>query len=199
MIRGVVYDLGCSDSHYKRFILENADSYVGVDWSNSLHDINADIIADLNDRLPIPDATADTVFSISTLEHLREPKIMLKESYRILKPGGKLIIQTPWQWHVHEAPFDYYRYSKFGLEYLIASSGFKNITVEPQFGFFSTIALKLNYFSERIFRGPMIVKILVGAIFIPLWTLTQLVGPIFDMLDRNWQAETGAYLATAEK
>ena len=88
-IRGTVYDLGCGERPYEDFILQYADTYVGVDWSNTLHDLKADIVADLNQPLAmIKDQSDDTVFSVSVMEHLREPQNFLNESFRVLKQGG---------------------------------------------------------------------------------------------------------------
>lgn len=109
--RGVLYDLGCGESPYREWFLKYADTYVGVDWSDSLHDIKADVVANLNGSLPINDEVADTVMSLSVLEHICEPQQMLSEAYRILKPGGGLVLQVPWMWWVHEAPYDYFRYT----------------------------------------------------------------------------------------
>jgi hypothetical protein len=53
----------------------------GVDWSGTLHELKADILADLNEPLPIEDQVADTVVSLSVLEHLREPQTMLNEAF----------------------------------------------------------------------------------------------------------------------
>jgi SAM-dependent methyltransferase len=88
LFSGDLYDLGCGETPYKDWLLQYVDRYVGVDWSDSFHNIKADIVANLNEPLPIEDAVADTVLSFSVMEHLSEPQLMLKEAFRILKPGG---------------------------------------------------------------------------------------------------------------
>ena len=84
IIKGIVYDLGCGIRPYEPDILFVAEEYVGVDWSNTLHGLQADIAAELNKPLPIEDGVADTVVSFQVMEHLCEPQIMLNEAYRIL-------------------------------------------------------------------------------------------------------------------
>ena len=79
---------------------------------------------------------------------------MLNEAFRILKPGGAIVLQVPWQWRVHEAPHDYFRYTPYGLKYLFEKAGFVDVVVEPQSGFFTMWILKMNYFSTRFIRGP---------------------------------------------
>ena len=199
LIRGNTYDLGCGDAHYRRFILEHADRYTGVDWSNSIHDGEIDVMADLNQTLPIGQDSADTVISLSTLEHLFEPERFLRETYRILKPGSHLLLQVPWQWQIHEAPHDYFRYSPFGLTLLLESAGFKNIAITPQAGFFTTWVLKWNYFTLRFVRGPAPLRWLIKVLLIPLWYLGQWASPLLDRLDRDWAKEAIGFVVTARK
>jgi len=157
--KGTIYDLGCGEQPYKEYLLQLAKQYIGVDWSDTLHDLSADIIADLNKVLPIESNVADTVISLSVMEHLCEPQSMLNEAYRILKEGGYIVLQVPFQWMVHEAPYDYFRFTPYGLKYLFEKAGFQEIQVEAGNGFFSMITLKINYFSLRLIRGPKFLKL----------------------------------------
>lgn len=197
--RGVAYDLGCGEAPYKNWFLQYVDHYIGVDWSSSLHDIQADIVASLNEPLPIEDHVADTVLSFSVLEHLYEPQLMLNEAYRILKPGGALILQVPWQWWIHEAPYDFFRYTPYGLRLLLERAGFYEINVQAQAGFFTMITMKLNYFSLRFVRGPRIVRYPIKAFLIVFWFVGQKLAPWLDKLDRNWELEATGYFVTARK
>lgn len=198
-LSGTLYDLGSGESPYKEFFLNHADSYVAVDWADSMHVTKADIEADLNRPLPIDSEVADSIVSLSVLEHLCEPQLMLNEAFRILKKGGSIILQVPWQWWIHEAPHDYFRYTPYGLEYLFNRAGFIDIEIEAQAGFFTTLILKMNYFSLRFIRGPRPIRILLRAIFSIFWYVGQSVAPLLDKLDRNWAAETCGYFVTARK
>lgn len=86
--RGHLYDLGCGEMPYKDWLLTYADQYTGVDWGGTQHALKAGIVADLNEPLPIATEVADTVISLSVMEHLCEPQAFLNEAYRILKGGG---------------------------------------------------------------------------------------------------------------
>jgi len=198
-IRGTVYDLGCGVRPYEQEILQVADEYIGVDWSNSLHDLKAEIVTDLNKPLPIENAVADTVVSFQVLEHLREPQAMLREAHRILKPGGAIFVTVPWQWRIHEAPHDYFRYTPYGLKYLFEQAGFVDIEIKAQAGFFSMLTLKMNYFSLRLIRGPRPLRWVLRAIFNIIWLLDQILAPIVDKLDRNWELEASGYSLIAYK
>ena len=199
LYRGIIYDLGAGESPYKEYFLNYADRHVAVDWAGSYHDTKADIVADLNQPLPIKSEMADTVVSLSVMEHLREPQLMLNEAFRILKPGGSIVVQVPWQWWVHEAPYDFFRYTPYGLKYLLEQAGFVNIVVESQSGFFTTAILKWNYFTSRFVRGPKPLRWLIMAALLPLWYLGQKVAPFLDKLDHEWALETSGYFATAKK
>lgn len=199
LYRGVLYDLGAGESPFKDFFLEHVDRYVAVDWGGSGYDTSADITADLNMPLPIESCVADTVVSLSVMEHLCEPQMMLHEAHRILKPGGSIILQVPWQWWIHEAPHDYFRFTPYGLRYLLSKAGFKEISIEPQAGFFTTVILKMNYFGVRLVRGPRLLRMGIKSILIPIWYLGQIIAPLLDRLDTNWALESSGYYVTAKK
>lgn len=197
-LHGRVVDLGCGTRPYERDILCHAEHYVGVDWNQSLHGMHADVAADISGLLPFKDATADCIVAFEVLEHIAEPGRLLEESLRILAPGGLLMFSVPFQWWVHEEPWDYYRYTRHGLAYLLDKAGFESATIVPTSGFWCMWLLKLNYQTARLPRGPRLLRWLMRAILIPFWWLGQTFAPI---LDRYWpdERETAGYFVTARK
>jgi SAM-dependent methyltransferase len=197
-IHGCVLDLGCGKRFFEEDIMCHANEYVGIDWKNTLHGSYADIISDLNQSLPINDASFDHIVSFEVMEHLAEPRVMLAEAFRILHKGGGLTLSVPFQWWVHEAPWDYYRYTCYGLKYMLEQAGFGDIAVYPTTGFWSMWLLKLNYQTTRLIRGPRLVRMVIRATLIPLWWTNQLLAP---MIDRWWpeDRETAGYFVTATK
>lgn len=196
---GRLVDLGCGEAPYKDYFLQYVDSYTGVDWTKTLHNSKADIVSNLNEKIDLQDKFADTIISLSVMEHLCEPQVFLNESFRILKNDGVMILQVPWQWWIHEAPYDYFRYTPYGLKYLFEKAGFKNIEIEAQSGFFTMGILKMNYFTLRFIRGPRLLRLIIKAILIPLWTIGQVLAPYLDKLDRNWSLEASGYYVVAGK
>lgn len=192
-LKGRVLDLGCGTAPYKKDILNAADEYVGVDWENTFRDTcNIDVFCDLCKSLPFPECHADTVVSFQVVEHLPEPDFFLSECRRVLRPGGCLIITVPFMWHVHDAPYDYFRFTKHGLEYLLKKNGFEINEISENTGFWQMTALKLNYHTVRFAKGPL------KYLFVPFWWLTQTVSPLLDRIDRHPQ-ETASYTAVATK
>lgn len=197
--KGVLYDLGAGESPFKDFFLKYAQQYVAVDWAGSYHDTQADIVADLNKPLPIESEVADTVVSLSVMEHLREPQMMLNEAYRILKPGGTIILQVPFMWKVHEAPYDFFRFTPYGLEFSFERANFVDIHIDAQAGFFTTLALKMNYFSLRFIRGPKPIRFILHGMLSICWYVGQMLAPYLDKVDRDWAQETSGFYVTARK
>ncbi len=191
--RGRVVDMGCGSAPYKELILAKAEEYVGVDWASSVHDQrHVDVFADLSGPLPLESDWADTITAFQVLEHVREPELFLRECRRILRCGGQLLLTVPFMWHVHEAPNDYYRYTRHGLQYLLEKSGFAEIALEANTGAWQTLALKFSYQTARRARGPL------RPLFGLTWWALQRVAPVLDRYDPN-PAETASYTATARK
>jgi len=197
-IKGTLYDFGCGEKPYEEYFKKYCADYIGVDWASSQHQTKADIIADLNKELPIKSEIADTIISLSVLEHLSEPNTMLNEAYRILKKDGTLIISVPFMWHVHEAPHDYYRFTEFGLRHILEKSNFKNIQIYACTKFWTTWFIKLNYQLVSKIKGNKIKKIILGMIIKPMTYLHQIIAKILDKLWYS-EEETQSYWVIAKK
>lgn len=197
--KGQLVDLGCGTAPYKDFFLQYVDSYVGIDWAESLHDFKGDILSNLNKKIDLQDSFADTVVSLSVMEHLYNPEIFLLETHRILKEDGVLILGVPWMWWIHEAPHDYYRYSSFGLKHLLQKTGFSKVEIIPTSGFFTTIFIKMNYFSVNFLKGSKLKVNLLKLLFRPFWYFSQKVAPFLDKYDKDWSKECQSYFVIARK
>lgn len=197
--KGTLVDLGCGEAPHRNYFLQYVDKYIGVDWTNTLHNSKADIISDLNKKIEIENDFADTIISLSVMEHLCEPQIFLNESYRILKKDGTIILGVPWMWWIHEAPHDYFRYTPYGLKYMFEKAGYKDIQVQPTTGFFSMWFLKMNYFSLKWIKGSKIRKAFTKAFLIPFWYTSQKLAPWLDNKHRGWSLESAGFFVIAKK
>lgn len=197
--KGALYDLGCGTKPYEVYFKQYCDSYVGVDWSDTLHDLKADVVSDLNKPFPIDDEVADTLVSFSVMEHLCEPQLFLNESYRILKQEGVFILQVPFMWHVHEEPYDFYRFTEYGLKYMFNKAGYTNVTVEASTGFWVNWFVKLNYQLIRILPGNSLKKKLLRGILKPFINHNQKLAKYLDRRMPKTEKETQGYWVVAIK
>lgn len=127
LISGRILDAGCGNKPYKNLFL--SDEYIGMDIEHGAHihrNENVDVFYD-GKKFPFEDNSFDSIISSEVLEHVFNPKEHLSEIYRVLKPGGKFLISVPFLWDEHEQPYDYARYSSFGLGYLLKTNGFEVI------------------------------------------------------------------------
>lgn len=89
-----------------------------------------DFLTDLNKPIPVSDGTFDVILMSNLLEHMPEPLALLGECHRILKQGGVLLVTVPFLIKIHQAPYDFLRYTEFMLERLFSSAGFQHIRIE---------------------------------------------------------------------
>lgn len=76
-----------------------------------------DVVASVYE-LPFLEGEFDVVLCMTVLEHLEDPAKAILEMRRVLKPGGKIVLSVPFMFPIHDAPGDYWRFTKFGLRYL---------------------------------------------------------------------------------
>jgi len=93
-----VCDLGCGlEAAFLEYASDRVATGIGVDdqVENGQHGRWRRVKANLRDPLPIPDSSFDHVVMLAVLEHLTEPEKVLREAFRILVPGGSLIMTWP--------------------------------------------------------------------------------------------------------
>ena len=151
--KGNLLDVGCGKMPYKNYILENSEinNYVGLDIETALeYDkyVKPDLLWD-GKKMPIKDNSYNTIIATEVLEHCFEPEILLKEIYRVLKPGGLLFFTVPFVWNFHETPYDAYRYTPFALERHLLNSGFKDIKIKATGGWHAAMAQMLGLWIKR--------------------------------------------------
>jgi SAM-dependent methyltransferase len=176
----LILDVGCGNKPYAD--LFRGYNYKGIDCTTV--NSSPDIIGEAT-NIPVESNTVDIVFSTQVIEHISEPKDMIKECYRVLKPGGFLILTGPFYWPLHEEPYDFYRFTKYGFEYLLQNAGFSEWDIISDGGSWAKIFLSINLKMQS--------KLLIG-----FRILLNLVGEFLDKIDYD-ELSTANYTILARK
>ena len=186
-----VLDAGAGEGNYKAQFASHR--YCGLDlgigdagWDYS----RLDVIGDLA-RLPFRDASFDACLNVVTLEHVRDPGQVVCELGRVLRPGAAILLIAPHEWEEHQQPHDYYRYTRYGLHYLLERGGFSEIQITPVGGFFRLLSRRL-FNALQFFPGPLM--LIAAMFFVP----PALVLPVFDSLDKK-KSFTPGFICRARK
>ena len=114
-----VLDYGCGGSPYRSLftgaVYHRADLAGGADL---------DFPFAPDSRLPPEAGGYDFVLSSQVLEHVLDPAVYLSECFRVLKPGGKLLVTTHGTFWDHACPHDYWRWTAYGLRQAVENAGF---------------------------------------------------------------------------
>jgi SAM-dependent methyltransferase len=190
-----VLDAGAGEGQYAKFF--GRQRYCGVDlsvgdaaWNYAALDALADLTA-----LPFRANTFDACLNVVTLEHISEPGCALAEISRTLAPGGLLLLIAPHEWEVHQAPHDYFRYTRHGLEYLLKRAPLEIVEIRPVGGYFRLLARRLLN-GLQFFSGGWrwILFVPAALLLVP----PALALPLLDPLDRERNFALG-YVCTARK
>jgi SAM-dependent methyltransferase len=125
-ITGKTLDIGCGNKPYAH--LYGSDEYVGleIDTPQNRASKRADYYYDGN-RFPFADASFDSAVANEVFEHVFNPDQFLSEVVRVLKSEGMVLLTMPFVWDEHEQPYDFARYSSFGIKSILEKHGFEII------------------------------------------------------------------------
>jgi len=150
--RGRLLDLGCGKVPLYATYRELVTDAICVDWGNTLHkNPHLDRELDLTDNMPFDDNEFDTIILSDVLEHIPVPEHLWKEMARILSKNGKIIMNVPFFYWLHEQPHDYYRYTEFALRRFVEISGMRLIQLTSIGGAPEILA---DVFAKSILRLP---------------------------------------------
>lgn len=152
-LEGRLLDIGCGQMPYKDYILKysKVKEYVGVDIESALiynPVIKPDVIWD-GKQLPLDSETFNCSIGTEVLEHCAEPEVLMREVYRVLKPGGVFFFTVPFLWNLHEVPNDEYRYTPFSLKRHLNNSGFQDVEMEATGGWHASMAQMMGLWVRR--------------------------------------------------
>jgi SAM-dependent methyltransferase len=190
-----VLDAGAGEARHARCFIRQR--YCGVDLGIGDRTWNygrLDAVADLA-RLPFASGCFDAAINIVTLEHVREPQSVLREIARTLAPTAPLLAIVPHEWEVHQSPHDYFRFTRYGIEYLLERAGMVEIEIRPVGGYFRMLARRLLNGLQFFSGGVRWLGFVPAAL---LLVPPALLIPYLDFLDRDRNFTLG-YICTAKK
>jgi len=193
---GIVLDIGCADQSLRKKISSEC-TYIGLDYPgtvDTMYKTKPTVFGDAH-QPPFDAKSVDTVTLMEVLEHVSNPEIALRESCKLLKGNGVLLLSMPFLYPVHDAPADYQRFTKFKLEALLSANG---MTVEKMVSIGQPIAtaaalLNIALAKSMINSVKKLHLFILFAVFLPVvillvnifgWLLGKL-SPLDDFMPHN--------------
>ena len=176
-----ILDVGCGIKPYT-FLFKNNKEYIGIDIKSGGHfekEKEPDLYFD-GINIPFESQRFDLVICTQVLEHAEYPEKLLNEINRVLKNTGEIFITIPFVWNEHEIPYDFRRLTRYGLDRLLISSGFKIQELEETSGFFGTIGQLISAFIfETIGRNLILKSIFAFILCFPIQFSFLVLNTIF--------------------
>lgn len=185
--KGKLLDFGAGAAPYRH--LFNVNQYVTVDIEVSGHP-NSNKTADHyydGHTLPFQDDCFDFIFATEVLEHIFNIEEILLELVRVLKPGGRILVTTPFVWDEHERPFDFARYTGFGLRHLLEQKGFEIEALEKTSGYLEAVfqmAVVYLWYRRSLSFSRYVQKFATLFLFGPILLIGRLLTAVLPKDDR---------------
>lgn len=162
-----ILDIGCGNKPYLKYFSEH-QIYHGLEISTNTNN-KADFFYD-GKEFPFEDSSYTKILCTQVIEHVPNPNLFLKEIYRILSKNGELIITVPLIWDEHEAPFDFQRFTSFGIKKLLKDHNFSVLSYQKlSKGVTGLIQLIINFIYKKIYKSRLFL-LLINFTFFSLLT-----------------------------
>jgi SAM-dependent methyltransferase len=173
-------DVGCGERPYSE--LFPVACYIGLDVAASGRpgDMKRQDVTYDGERLPVRQASVDGVLCTQVLEHVARPECFISELARVLRPGGWMVLSAPLFWQEHEVPYDFFRYTSYGVRGLLEERGFEVVEIRKSSGAIEALAQGASAYASGNLRAPvrgfgrLVALLLCGPI--------QLAGVLLQML-----------------
>jgi SAM-dependent methyltransferase len=183
IVAGKVLDVGCGRKPYRKIF--SCKEYIGleIDTPETRRRGSADIFYD-GKTIPVDSCSFDCIFMSQVFEHMFNPESVLQELWRVLRSEGYLLLTVPFIWDEHEQPFDYARYTSFGIIHILKKNGFRVIENKKTLADTRVIFQLINAYLYKV----LLTKNRYANLFISILFMSpvNIIGAIFwRLLPRN--------------
>ena len=164
-LTGRLLDVGCGQKPYREFF--SVAEYVGLEIDSAENRAKklADFFYD-GTVFPFQDGSFNCILCNQVLEHVFTPDLFLREIHRVLEHEGLLLLTVPFVWDEHEQPWDFARYSSFGLKNLLEKNGFEVLTQRKVNADVRVLFQLINaYLFKILWSKSQILNLLICVIF----------------------------------
>lgn len=167
-IGGTTLDVGCGSKPYRQ--LFDVIAYVGIEVIQDKKSSDTPDCYYDGKRFPFAATSFDSVVCSQVLEHVFTPADFLAEIKRVLVDGGNVLISVPFVWNEHEQPYDYARYTSFGLAHLLVENGFEILAQDKSVSGLAVVCQLANaYIHELCFSAPRYIRVLsLAVLMVPI-------------------------------
>jgi len=158
-VNGKCMDFGCGTKPYES--LFKVKEYIGVEIETDRK--KDDIVYYDGKTIPFSDEYFDSIVAFQVFEHIPNLDEIVKELNRVLKVGGYMFITVPFVYPEHLKPFDYRRFTSYGIKKYMEENEFEVVCYEKSGNFIETVCQMENvYINEEMFGtcGKFISKML---------------------------------------
>ncbi|MBI4931502.1 MAG: class I SAM-dependent methyltransferase [Bacteroidetes bacterium] len=184
-VSGKTLDVGCGSKPYVH-LFSKVTSYTGMDIEQSGHTHQNEHIEVFYDgeHFPFEENSFDSLVFFEVLEHVFNPDKFFMQIKKVVKPGGHCLITIPFIWGEHEQPYDFARYSSFGLKHLFDAHGFEIVRHKKYLTDFRLIFLLINSYLYTTIK-KYIPGLTAWIFIIPFSILNNLLGLLSYFFPRN--------------
>jgi len=161
--KGKLLDIGCGNKPYEPLFEGKISEYLGCDVIQSSRNC-VDVICEAN-KIPLDAGSFETIISTQTIEHVADNNGLVSEAARLLKKDGYFILSGPMYWYLHEEPYDFFRFTKYGFRYLLEKNGFKVVEIIPNGGKWALAGQIFMHTFPNWLIKPKVIKLLINKLF----------------------------------
>tara|TARA_Y100000816_G_scaffold66985_1_gene44598 strand:- start:105 stop:791 length:687 start_codon:yes stop_codon:yes gene_type:complete len=136
--------------------------------------------------------TPQLICMFEVLEHTKNPINAIQNLYEIIDENSYVMLSTPFIFHIHDEPYDFFRFTKYGLEILFQN--FKEVVIKPRNGWFETILVLF----VRLRMERNILSKMIGNLFILIYFLLTPITYLLQSIIKSEKITTG-YFVYAKK